>query len=175
MHPFRPVFWSMVVGLFCLVSYSPAFGDYTIRCESHDYDLNRCPIAAGSEGVELVRRLSDSSCRRGDTWGYDHRGVWVDDGCAAEFRVDTRGRADRDDRWDWRDRWDRDDRSGWGRTVRCESDDYDFNRCPVAAGSEVRLVRQLSDATCRRGDTWGHDRRGIWVDEGCAAEFRVTR
>jgi hypothetical protein len=35
------------------------------------------------------------------------------------------------------------------------------------------LERQLSDARCIRGDNWGVDRGGIWVDRGCAAEFRV--
>jgi hypothetical protein len=27
---------------------------------------------------------------------------------------------------------------------------------------------------CRLGDTWGYDRNGIWVDRGCAADFRVA-
>lgn len=66
MYSFRPVFWSILAVLFCLVAYSPAFGDYVLRCESDDYDLNRCPVAAGSE-VRLMRQLSDESCRRGDT------------------------------------------------------------------------------------------------------------
>jgi hypothetical protein len=44
----------------------------------------------------------------------------------------------------------------------------------VRTGGDVRLVRQLSETACRRGETWGFDRRGIWVDKGCAAEFAVA-
>lgn len=28
---------------------------------------------------------------------------------------------------------------------------------------------------CREGRSWGHDPRGVWVDRGCSAEFRVGR
>ena len=35
------------------------------------------------------------------------------------------------------------------------------------------LVDQLSRAGCWKGDTWGYDRRGIWVANGCRAVFRV--
>jgi hypothetical protein len=55
-----------------------------------------------SGGVRLVRRLSDTVCVQGRTWGYERNLVWVDNGCRAEFEVRTRG----DDRWD-RDRDDR--------------------------------------------------------------------
>jgi hypothetical protein len=41
------------------------------------------------------------------------------------------------------------------QTLRCESEHYSFQRCPVPPGSEVRSMRQLSEADCRRGDTWG--------------------
>ncbi|MGH7966009.1 MAG: DUF3011 domain-containing protein [Candidatus Binatia bacterium] len=186
----RSLFWSTLAVLSCLVVSAPAFGDQIIRCESDNYELNRCPVATDGE-VRLVRQFSDATCRRGDTWGYDRRGVWVDEGCAGEFRVSSqstwRDRRDWDDRrgqrdrWDWNDYWDNrvgrpGSYSGYGsRVVRCESDNYELNRCPVASGSDVRLVRQFSDADCRRGSTWGIDRRGIWVDEGCSGEFQVSR
>jgi hypothetical protein len=34
-------------------------------------------------------------------------------------------------------------------------------------------VRQRSDAACVQGRTWGYDRRGIWVDRGCRADFEL--
>ncbi|MBK7600121.1 MAG: DUF3011 domain-containing protein [Acidobacteria bacterium] len=37
----------------------------------------------------------------------------------------------------------------------------------------VQLVRQRSDAACIQGRTWGFDRRRIWVDRGCRADFIV--
>jgi hypothetical protein len=36
----------------------------------------------------------------------------------------------------------------------------------------VRLVRRLSDRPCTEGRSWGYDRNGIWVDDGCRAVFR---
>jgi hypothetical protein len=60
-------------------------------------------------------------------------------------------------------------------TVHCKSEGYEYNRCPAVVSGPVRLERQLSEAPCRRGETWGYDRRGIWVDEGCAGEFRISR
>ena len=39
--------------------------------------------------------------------------------------------------------------------------------------ADVRLVRQLSSARCVEGQTWGQDRSGLWVTQGCRAEFEV--
>ncbi|MGV3615843.1 MAG: DUF3011 domain-containing protein [Fimbriimonas sp.] len=43
----------------------------------------------------------------------------------------------------------------------------------IPASADVRVARQLSDKPCREGRTWGHDRRGIWVDDGCRAVFEI--
>jgi hypothetical protein len=37
----------------------------------------------------------------------------------------------------------------------------------------VELYRQLSEARCRYGSSWGYDRKGIWVDKGCRGEFVI--
>jgi len=55
--------------------------------------------------------------------------------------------------------------------VYCASDDGRRNYCGADTRGGVRLVRQRSDAPCISGRTWGYDRRGIWVDRGCRAEF----
>lgn len=57
-----------------------------IRCSSDNMRRNFCPADIRG-GVRLVRRLSDSPCRRGYTWGTDRQGIWVDRGCRAEFEV----------------------------------------------------------------------------------------
>jgi len=36
------------------------------------------------------------------------------------------------------------------------------------------MVRQMSNSPCVRGQSWGNDNGGIWVDRGCRAQFRVT-
>jgi len=60
------------------------------------------------------------------------------------------------------------------RTITCSSNNYRYRYCRADTDNRVRLERQISFATrCRLGDTWGYDSRGVWVDRGCQAEFRV--
>ena len=58
------------------------------------------------------------------------------------------------------------------RVMRCESDG-DYRHCRADVQVRVSLRRQLSRADCRYNDTWGYDRRGVWVDGGCRAEFAL--
>jgi len=58
-------------------------------------------------------------------------------------------------------------------TIRCSSSGYRYNYCRVNTDNDVRLERQRSSADCRQGYSWGHDRRGVWVNHGCDADFRV--
>jgi len=45
--------------------------------------------------------------------------------------------------------------------------------CEVDTRGGVRLIKQNSNAACIVDQSWGYDRRGIWVDHGCRAEFEV--
>jgi hypothetical protein len=58
-----------------------------------------------------------------------------------------------------------------GRRVTCASDDGRRHLCPVDTAGGVRLVNQRSGSPCVQGSTWGYNRRGIWVDRGCRADF----
>ena len=58
--------------------------------------------------------------------------------------------------------------------IACASDDGRRTYCEADTRGGVRLVRQISDSPCQEGSTWGYDRRGIWVDRGCRAEFEVS-
>ncbi len=62
-----------------------------IRCNSDDERRHYCNINT-REGVRMVRQISGTPCREGETWGYDDRGVWVDHGCRAEFATGGRRR-----------------------------------------------------------------------------------
>ncbi|HZR82802.1 MAG TPA: DUF3011 domain-containing protein [Candidatus Binatia bacterium] len=114
--------------------------------------------------VELVDQLSKAPCRLYDTWGVDGDGggIWVRDGCRAIFVV-TRAGGGRHG-----------GRHHEPRSVNCTSRDYSYNHCDIPMwGRRVSIRRQLSRQTCRRGDNWGVDWSGIWVDRGCSAIFWV--
>ena len=54
--------------------------------------------------------------------------------------------------------------------MRCESFNYQPNRCSANTQGGVRLSRVLG-GQCSEGRTWGYDRGGIWVNGGCRAVF----
>ena len=58
-----------------------------------------------------------------------------------------------------------------GRRVTCASDDGGRHLCRVNTDGGVRMVNQRSGSPCIEGSTWGFNRRGIWVDRGCRADF----
>jgi Protein of unknown function (DUF3011) len=60
------------------------------------------------------------------------------------------------------------------QTITCASENGKRNYCPVDTRGGVQLVRQRSDARCTQGYSWGFDKRGIWVDRGCRADFVVN-
>jgi hypothetical protein len=57
-----------------------------VSCSAPLGGRQHCP-ADTSKGVALVRSSGDAPCLLGKTWGYDDRGIWVADGCGAEFFV----------------------------------------------------------------------------------------
>ncbi|HWW23822.1 MAG TPA: DUF3011 domain-containing protein [Edaphobacter sp.] len=58
--------------------------------------------------------------------------------------------------------------------ITCSSNNGNRNWCDIGGSRDVRLVRQISGSACIRDNTWGVDRRGLWVDRGCRAEFMVV-
>ena len=46
-------------------------------------------VANTSGGVTVAKLLGTVACELGRTWGYDEQGIWVSDGCSAEFAVST--------------------------------------------------------------------------------------
>lgn len=125
-----------------------------VRCESRDGRLNRCGIGGGD--AQLVKQVSDADCVRGRTWGTDGNGLWVTEGCRGEFQVVARGSA-----------------GPMGQIFRCESTDNRNRQCAIPARGDVRLVRQLSSSRCVEGQSWGRNGNGVWVTDGCRAEFQV--
>jgi hypothetical protein len=137
--------------------YGNDYGDtgQVVRCESNDGRWHLCAMDTRGD-IQLVRRLSDSACVEGRGWGRDPAGVWVNQGCRAEFRSIAYSAG-----------------AGVGQSIRCESSDGRYRQCSGDVRGGVRLLRQLSDARCIEGRTWGVNRAGVWVDEGCRAEFET--
>jgi hypothetical protein len=54
--------------------------------------------------------------------------------------------------------------------IECGSSDNRFARCPVP-WRDAEMVNQTSKAPCIRGRTWGMDRDGLWVDQGCRGRW----
>jgi hypothetical protein len=225
--------WTIVAWLGAMAPHGAwAASPELVRCESSARETVRCR-ADTSHGVTLQRQLSRAGCWYDETWGYDSRGIWVSNGCRADFALgrtagltpgDTssasgasegsgidgkdvaigaaaalalgaiaaavianRNDDDDDDRRycrqrdrrgrcvDWDDGYSGGSRDPWrrDRIVRCESPKHRPAYCRVDTRRGVELYRKLSDAPCRYGTTWSYDRRGIYVDKGCRAEFLI--
>jgi hypothetical protein len=55
--------------------------------------------------------------------------------------------------------------------ITCESQNNRTRSCSISTGGRVRLVRQLSSASC--AGNWGYNANRIWVKDGCRAQFAV--
>ena len=159
-------FFVAVLGVIALMAMTarPAAAQQ-ITCSSDNGRRNYC-AADTRGGVSMIRQRSGSPCVQGSTWGYDRRGIWVDRGCRADFRINT-GRPGRPGYGPGGPG------GGGGQSITCASDNMRRNYCAADTRRGVQLVRQRSDARCVQGSTWGYDRRGIWVDRGCRADFLV--
>jgi hypothetical protein len=159
----------------------------TVRCESSGGKFHRCALPW--RDAQLTRQESKGSCIRGQSWGVDREGLWVDHGCRALFAEaghdyrDNRSREHASDRDHERGR---DDPRGqwhpgrdWDRQIRldCHSNHNRYQLCQVDVGrhGDVRLVRQVSDARCTEGYSWGWNRAGVWTHHGCRGQFVVDR
>ena len=146
--------------------------DSRIRCESRG-GRRECRSTEPIGRVVLRKQLSLSSCEEGQTWDYTREYIWVDNGCRADFDVIALRRDDRDERYGDRDRGDRDRNRERGTIVNCESIDGRRHFCEADTRLGVRLDRQISGRDCVQGRNWGFNERGIWVDDGCRADFIV--
>ncbi len=62
---------------------------------------------------------------------------------------------------------------GHSRTIRCESNNSRRTWCRADAQGGVRIARQLSHSACIAGSSWGSNDRGVWVSNGCRADFAI--
>ena len=153
--------------------YGGGYGD-AIECRSSGYNYQRCDVPW--RDARLVRQLSDTQCLRGRSWGFDRRGfIWVDRGCSGRF-VDAGGGyypgpGPTPPPWQPGPGWDQ------RFSIRCESTDGQNRFCQVDVGGRGRvyLERQESHSPCYEGQTWGWNRGGVWVTQGCRGVFTIDR
>ena len=136
-----------------------------MQCESRDYQYQFCGTPDGVTHARLVEQRSRSGCIEGRTWGYDRRGIWVSGGCQGMFEYRGFNQSGY--------RPGPVPGGGAGHLV-CESREYQYNLCQTGRIRSAQVVRQISQSPCIEGRTWGVSRDGIWVDNGCEAEFRIV-
>jgi hypothetical protein len=147
--------------------YPPSGGGVTVRCESWNYQPARCPANTGG-GVYLSRRIA-GSCEQGQTWGWDRSGIWVAGGCRADFTVGGGGGGG----GGYYPGGGGYNPGGQSFEIKCESWNYQPARCPANINGDVRISQAIA-GNCVLGRSWGWDRAGIWVNNGCRAKFRIN-
>jgi hypothetical protein len=75
-----------LTALLTLVPFAHEASARSVVCESQSGQTQHC-YADTRNGVTLAVQYSRSSCRQGQTWGTDNRGIWVSNGCRAQFDV----------------------------------------------------------------------------------------
>ena len=126
-----------------------------LRCESSGRVVS-CPVRLRGAPVRLLSQQSVLPCREGRTWGYGRNEIWVSRGCQGQFEIGA------------------EDGSGFvdvPRQLTCESKGEMRRECGVTVMRQVTLLKQLSNAACEEGRSWGWDHDGVWVDAGCRAKF----
>lgn len=133
----------------------------SLTCESPDGSPAKCE-ADTTYGVAIVRELGEDRCVAGETWGFDDGGVWVAKKCVAQFALGGY-------------RLPPDAVPATAARVTCESKPGGENRCSTETARGVGLIRDLGASVCVLNRNWGYDASGIWVRDGCSAEFAVAR
>ncbi|OOG46140.1 hypothetical protein B0E52_05445 [Rhodanobacter sp. C06] len=131
-----------------------------LYCASNDTRGSRCQMP-WRDSV-LAQQMSKAACIEGQTWGSDPYSVWIKGGCRGNFS-NARGYG----------------RPGYGgdrggQEVYCASNDSRGTRCQMP-WRYSELSRQMSDAACVEGRTWGSDPYSVWVKGGCRGQFRDAR
>lgn len=138
----------------------------TITCESQGDQRHLCPVPNLNEGsVRVTRKLSQSACVEGRSWGAVNNNIWVSNGCRAEFTFTAAFTGGNQNA------------GGNVRIIKCASEDDKRHLCPIQNLNEgsVRVVNKLSQSACIKGQSWGTIADNIWVSRGCRAEFAYAR
>jgi hypothetical protein len=168
--------WIIAVTAACGFAFASAAhadesrGEKNISCSSNDGRRNECSADLRGYRLRDIDQASSTDCVVGRNWGYDDRGVWVDEGCRGEFIFTTRARFDRAYRAQT---------YGYSepgvpgeRRVTCASENGRRARCAADLhGYRFSDAHDLSRDDCEIGRNFGYDDTSVWVDDGCRGEF----
>lgn len=147
-------------GEFQIDRYQDHYGqtEDIIRCESHGYRKQTCARNLDGADVQLIHQLSNQNCQ--GNWGFNHNQIWVSNGCKADFLVTRSNNG----------------YAGFqgGGIIECRSTGTNINHCQVPPLQSVELVRELGSYRNSCGGNWGYSSHGLWVRNGCHAEFQVV-
>lgn len=139
-----------------------------IACASKDYKTRQCGVNGIIRHVTLARQDSKTACIQGQTFSFNTYNVVVSGGCRGVFEVlyyanDNNNGGYRPD-----------PSQPTTQVINCGSRDYKYNSCYTnGVVAFVELVSQQSNTACIQGSTYGASYDRIWVDKGCAGNFRV--
>jgi hypothetical protein len=80
----------LAIGVLISAAVTLAAGDALaerIRCTSKDYRYAFCDTQKRIVSARVAKRHSTRPCTQSRTWGWERDGIWVDDGCDADFEV----------------------------------------------------------------------------------------
>jgi len=147
-------------------------------CFFHDDNALESPIT-------LVQKISQSACQKGRSWDVDKSGLWVDMGCRALFR-NTNAKDEiylktkrllNAAKKDEAPRKVTTEFTPEG-LLKCQSWQQELEYCILGdknkLESSITLEKQISGSPCKKGQSWGVDKYGLWVDAGCRALFKLA-
>ncbi len=143
----------------------------TLQCSSEDKKRHYCQ-ADTRGGLRMLRSLGGAACVYDKTWGYDVGGVWVERKCQAEFEIGGGATYRPPEVPGTGHIWG----AGNGvKTFSCTSDDGKKRYCDADTSEGAVLMKDTSGDKCKRGETWGFDRRGVWVAMSCGGDFQTIQ
>lgn len=150
-------------GEFQVDRYQDYYGrvDDIIRCESYSYRRQTCARDLRGAEVSLIHQLSNRSCR--GNWGFNYNEVWVSNGCKADFLISHQNQGNNPNYPGYQ-----------GGLLECRSQGTSITHCQVPDLQSIELVEEMGQYRNSCRGNWGYSSHGVWVANGCHAQFKVT-
>jgi hypothetical protein len=120
-----------------------------VHCVSGDSGRTYCGAA---HTHYTITGTADPRCVEGKTWGLDERGIWVENGCVADFDPVISSSV------------------APGQVLSCTSTGDGRSYCHTIANHRY-VLKTIRSGDCVEGKTWGIDKHGLWVSNGCSGDW----